>query len=99
MSLFAMPPGKAPNQFVRAAANGPALPGVDIPKKVRYAASLMRAGAVLGAISLLYRPFTTSPVTAQQIINNTNLSRGAQHAGLAVVSVVFAPSPPAFGCG
>src|SRR5258708_33572846 len=62
----------------------------DMPSQVRAAARLMYAGAVLGAIGLLYYGFSTSPATVPQIVHVANPGSGAYRAGLVVGAALFA---------
>src|SRR5258708_20379058 len=62
----------------------------DMPSQVRAAARLMYAGAVLGAIGLLYYGFRTSPATAPQIVHVANPQGSAYSAGFVVGAILFA---------
>src|SRR5260221_14182686 len=61
-----------------------------MPGQVRAAAKLMYAGAVFGAIGLLYYGFTTSASTAPQIWHVGNATSRAYGAGFVFGAILFA---------
>ncbi len=84
-------PGEVPNPSRGAAAeaaNWAAAGGM--PSQVRAAARLMYAGAVLGAIGMLYYGFSTSPATTPQIVSVGNPRSAAYSAGFVVGAILFA---------
>src|SRR5260370_38107366 len=84
-------PGDVPLPFRGPAAESARWPAAgDMPSQVRAAARLMYAGAVLGAIGLLYYGFSTSPATVPQIVHVANPGSGAYRAGLVVGAALFA---------
>src|SRR5258708_12631282 len=89
-------PGDVPLPFRGPAAESARWPAAgDMPSQVRAAARLMYAGAVLGAIGLLYYGFSTSPATVPQIVHVANPGSGAYRAGLVVGAPPFPPLVPA----
>src|SRR6266568_2842719 len=84
-------PGEVPNPSRGAAAeaaNWAAAGGM--PSQVRAAARLMYAGAVLGAIGMLYYGFSTSPARTPQIVSVGNPRSAAYSAGFVVGAILFA---------